>query len=55
MLGFHATAERDPVTLDGELEDARWFHHSELRGNSQLLPARHTIARQLIEHWLRTI
>jgi NAD+ diphosphatase len=52
MLGFHATAARDPIMLDGELEEARWFHHSELRGNSLLLPPRHTIARRLIDHWL---
>lgn len=54
MLGFHATAVQSPVQLNGELEDARWFERSELQSSSgPLLPPPHTIARQLIEHWLR--
>jgi NAD+ diphosphatase len=54
MLGFHATAAHGPVRLDDELEDARWFTSEELRSAPDgLLPPRHTIARQLIEEWLR--
>lgn len=53
MLGFHASATRGPVELDGELEDARWFHADELRQGAASLPLPHTIARQLIEEWLR--
>lgn len=54
MLGFHAEATERAVQLDGELEDARWFERSELQtAPGPLLPQPHTIARQLIEHWLR--
>jgi NAD+ diphosphatase len=54
MLGFHATARRGPLRLDDELEDARWFTTEELRSAPDgLLPPRHTIARRLIEEWLR--
>jgi NAD+ diphosphatase len=53
MLGFHAAASEQAVRLDGELEDARWFERSELcSAAGPLLPQPHTIARQLIEHWL---
>jgi len=55
MLGFHASATRGPVELDGELEEARWFHADELRQDIVTLPAPHTIARQLIEEWLRGV
>ncbi len=53
MLGFHASGSRGPVSLDGELEDARWFHADELRQPTVTLPLPHTIARQLIEEWLQ--
>ncbi|HXN11335.1 MAG TPA: NAD(+) diphosphatase [Steroidobacteraceae bacterium] len=54
MLGFHATAARGPLRLDDELEDARWFRSDELRAAPDgLLPPPHTIARRLIEEWLR--
>jgi NAD+ diphosphatase len=53
MLGFHARAARGSITLDGELEDARWYHADELRQSRVLLPSPHTIARHLIELWLR--
>lgn len=58
MLGFEADAEADPPTVDGELEDARWFSAEQigaaLRGEGTLLlaPAL-SIARALIEHWYR--
>jgi NAD+ diphosphatase len=55
MLGFHAAAAERAVQLSSELEDARWFERSELgSGAGPLLPQPHTIARQLIEHWLRS-
>ncbi|MDE2219741.1 MAG: NAD(+) diphosphatase, partial [Gammaproteobacteria bacterium] len=52
LLGFHASADRtEPLRLDGELEDARWFSATELARADALLPPRHTIARRLIEAW----
>ncbi len=53
MLGFHATASRsEPLLLNGELEDARWFSAADLsRGGARLLPPRYTIARRLIDTW----
>lgn len=54
MLGFHAAAQERAVRLDGELEDARWFEAAQLRSAAApLLPQSHTIARQLIDHWLQ--
>jgi NAD+ diphosphatase len=54
MLGFHAHAREAPVQLDGELEDARWFELEQLRGADEaLLPPPHTIARRLIDAWVR--
>jgi NAD+ diphosphatase len=56
MLGFHASAERCALQLDGELEDARWFTAAQLRGmTAGQLPQPHTIARQLINHWYRGV
>jgi NAD+ diphosphatase len=56
MLGFHASATRGVVTLDDELEDARWFSTTEVEAlNDRLLPPSHTIARHLIEHWYSTV
>jgi NAD+ diphosphatase len=51
MLGFHATAERAPIRLDSELEDARWFAAAEIERMPGLLPQRYTIARRLMESW----
>jgi NAD+ diphosphatase len=52
MLGFHASASRaEPLQLDGELEDARWFSAAELAHVDALLPPRYTIARRLIDAW----
>ncbi|MFO1408984.1 MAG: NAD(+) diphosphatase [Steroidobacteraceae bacterium] len=51
MLGFHASAERTPVRLDQELEDARWFAASEIERMPGLLPQRFAIARRLLEAW----
>jgi NAD+ diphosphatase len=56
MLGYHATASKGPVVLDGELEDARWFDAAEIEGAAPtMLPARHAIARRLIEHWFQGV
>jgi NAD+ diphosphatase len=55
MLGFTARAKsRDiRVQLD-ELEDARWFTREQLRaGESVSLPSTISIARRLIEDWLK--
>src|SRR5882672_2743074 len=52
MLGFHASASRaEPLQLDGELEDARWFSAADLARDGALLPPRYTIARRLIDVW----
>lgn len=51
MLGFHASAARTLIHLDGELEDARWFTAAEIERSPGFLPQRHTIARRLIEAW----
>jgi len=51
MLGFLATAERVPVRLDQELEDARWFAATEIERMPGLLPQRFAIARRLLEAW----
>jgi NAD+ diphosphatase len=53
MLGFEATARHgEPLRLDGELEDARWFRAAELNGEGvRLLPPHYTIARRLIDAW----
>ena len=55
MLGFHARAPQEPIRLDGELEEARWFELEQLRAERAplLLPPPHTIARRLIEAWMR--
>ena len=54
MLGFIAGAERGPVHLDGELEDARWFERRQLQSEqSLLLPPPFTIARRLIDAWMQ--
>jgi NAD+ diphosphatase len=56
MLGYHATARRGAINLDGELEDARWFSSGEIESREALLlPPPHTIARQLIGHWFRSV
>jgi NAD+ diphosphatase len=63
MLGFHARAERAPLTVyQDELESAGWYSRERLRaldegdesgGDGALrLPRRDSIARRLIEDWL---
>ncbi len=65
MLGFHARAETSEITFDtDELEDARWFAADEIAGFGEWgeteegeprLPRRDSIARWLIEQWLREL
>lgn len=61
MVGFCATAQDDVPTVNGELEDARWFSAEEVGaamrrehdddGQGILLPPPISIARTLIHHW----
>ncbi len=54
MLGFTADATSEAITLnDGELEDAQWFTHKELVSGYPKLPPRLSIARALVESWIR--
>ena len=58
MLGFHAAAASSDITIDyGELEDARWFDRAYLVAHRDddtfRLPRRDSIARRLIEDWLK--
>lgn len=63
MLGFAATAEDDVPTVNGELEDARWFSVQEVGaalardvdddGEGIRLSPPISISRSLIEHWYR--
>ncbi len=57
MLGFHARAERAPLTVYAEeLEAAAWFSRERLlnlgEGDELRLPRKDSIARRLIEDWL---
>lgn len=53
MLGFVAEGLSDRVNLnDGELEDARWFSREELAADRVGLPARISIARRLVDHFI---
>jgi NAD+ diphosphatase len=58
MLGFHARARSTEIRVDqSELQDARWFEREFLLSHqdddSFRLPRRDSIARRLIEDWLR--
>lgn len=63
MLGFHAVAQTTEIhRQDGELEDARWFALDEVKNFGEWgdpdgfsLPRRDSIARFLIERWLRSV
>jgi NAD+ diphosphatase len=57
MLGFHARAERAPLTVyQDELESALWVSREKLLGlgdgDEIRLPRKDSIARRLIEDWL---
>ncbi|HUB97007.1 MAG TPA: NAD(+) diphosphatase [Stellaceae bacterium] len=58
MLGFHAEARSTEITIDpGELEAAEWFERRWLLDHADddrlRLPRRDSIARRLVEDWLR--
>lgn len=58
MLGFHARARNTEIRVDhSELQDARWFDRSFLLTHQDdddfRMPRRDSIARRLIEDWLR--
>ncbi len=54
MLGFNAVAHTTEIELvDGELEDAQWFTRKELRSGFPKLPYRLSIARRLVDRWLK--
>jgi NAD+ diphosphatase len=58
MLGFHARARNTEIRVDqSELQDARWFDRgfllSHQDGDDFRLPRRDSIARRLIEDWLK--
>lgn len=58
MLGFYATAETYDINIDpNELSDAQWFTRDDLlafRNIGKLLPSRDSIARNMIEAWLKS-
>jgi NAD+ diphosphatase len=55
MLGFWATARRGEVSIvDSELEEARWLHRDQVLAQEVRLPAKLSIARRLIDDWLRS-
>jgi len=54
MLGFSATATDFDIRLnDEELEDAQWFTRKQLSSGYPKLPYRLSIARRLVDDWLR--
>jgi NAD+ diphosphatase len=55
MLGFWATARRGEVHVDSvELEEARWLHRDQVLAQEVRLPPKLSIARRLIDDWLRS-
>jgi NAD+ diphosphatase len=54
MLGFFAEAISEDIRLnDGELEDARWFTRDELKSGDVGLPFRISIARRLVDDFIK--
>jgi len=57
MLGFYASAESYQLRVDKtELTDAQWFTRDDLRNfeaQGKCLPSRDSIARNLVEAWLK--
>ena len=57
MLGFYAKAESSDISFeDDELEDAQWFSREDLlnfNDHGRFLPSRDSIARNLIEAWIK--
>jgi NAD+ diphosphatase len=56
MLGFHAEAENDDITIDPhEIREAKWFSRDEVRApDGFILPPDFSIARRLIDEWMRS-
>jgi NAD+ diphosphatase len=56
MLGFHADAVTRDIVMDpGELADCGWFSRDQLRApEGFVLPPKFSIARRLIEDWIKT-
>jgi NAD+ diphosphatase len=56
MLGFHAEAENDDITIDPhEIREAGWFTRDQLRApDGFILPPDFSIARRLIDEWVRS-
>ena len=54
MLGFHAEAESEEITIDPkEIVEARWFTREALRApDGFILPPDFSIARRLIDEWM---
>jgi len=59
MLGYEAEAEFGELTVDDELEDARWFSRAEIlaaiKDGSLTFPPSVSISRQLIWTWLHEV
>jgi NAD+ diphosphatase len=58
MLGFYARARSQAIQVDGEeLDDAQWYERRFLLGHNDddalRLPRRDSIARRLVEDWLK--
>jgi NAD+ diphosphatase len=54
MLGFHAEAENEDITIDPhEIREAKWFTREEARAQEGfILPPDFSIARRLINEWM---
>jgi NAD+ diphosphatase len=53
MCGFYARYVSGEVKIDAnELDDARWFSKSDIRGGTPVIPPPLSIARQLIDEWM---
>jgi len=59
MVGFYAKATTSHISLDDdELEDAQWFFRHDLinfKDQGKVLPSRDSIARNLIEAWIKEV
>lgn len=57
MIGFYGEAETTKISFeDDELEDAQWFSRDDLKNfgdQGKRLPSHDSIARSLIEHWIK--
>ncbi|HEX5420910.1 MAG TPA: NAD(+) diphosphatase, partial [Gammaproteobacteria bacterium] len=52
MIGFHARARSEPITLnDGELAEARWVSREEIAARQVRIPPAMSISFYLIEQW----